>query len=331
MDGLEKVALLLKHMDGNVVQAVLTRLGPERAEKVRARMQALGEGPQLRAGLREILTELDALVRELAPQAVVPANAAPSTVPTIVDRVIADDVSAAREEADTEPVKPDDPLQEVRHLAPENLALALQGESPRTVALVLNHLEVEQAGAVYKRLSATLRREVSMHFTRQATPPQEVLRRIAQGIVQKAHRLEQTARPADESDRARKMAALVRQLDRAERLELLGALEEKDLATAQRIKDQLYQYDDILLMENTSVQKLLAELDTKSLAVALKGSSQPIRDKILANLSKRAQETLTEEMELLGSVSGARLEQAKRGVVEAIQRLDARGELLMTE
>lgn len=330
MDGLEKVALLLKHMDANVVQAVLARLGPERAESVRSRMKALGAGPQLRAGLREILAELDALVRELAPPPAAPPVHQSATA-HVVDRVIADEAPAAEVAAPSEPELPADPLQGVRLLAPENLALALQGESARTVALVLNHLEVDQAGAVYKRLPAELRREVSLQFARQVTPPQEVLRRIAQGVVLKARRLEQTARPADESDRARKMAALVRQLDRAERLELLGALEEKDLVTAQRIKDQLYQFDDILLMENTSVQKLLAELDTKSLAVALKGSPPAIRDKILANLSKRAQETLTEEMELLGAVSGARLEQAKRGVVEAIQRLDARGELLMNE
>jgi flagellar motor switch protein FliG len=78
-------------------------------------------------------------------------------------------------------------------------------------------------------------------------------------------------------------------------------------------------------------RKLLAEIDAKSLATALKGGSDAIRQKVSSNLSKRARETLNEEMELLGTVPATVIQQAQKAVVDVIQRLDQAGELTMLQ
>jgi len=210
------------------------------------------------------------------------------------------------------------------------------GENPRTVSLLLNHLGntrpragrgLQAASSCFRRRGATCR---SISPAKHC-PRSKYLRRVAQGIVQNAGRLPRAPAQADPSDRVKKMAELIRLLDRGERTELLAALEEKDVETAQKVKELLYQFEDLLQIENASVQKLLGELDTKTLATGLKGATPAIQHKILTNLSKRAQDTLQEEIDLMGSVAKSKVEEARKAIVEVIRRLDERGELTMTE
>ena len=253
----------------------------------------------------------------------------------MIDQVVDDSTPMKSDSTDARSSKPSapagDPLDEIRKVAPEKLAMALQGETPRTAALLLNLFDVEQAGAVYKRLPPDLRREVSICFTKQVVPPTEIIRRIARGVIEKCNSLGDLAISTDSAERSKKMAAFVRTLPRPDRLELLKEIEEKEPAIAQAIRGELYQFDDVLLLEGSSIQKLLGELDTKTLATALKTATDEIRTKILSNLSSRAQETLKDEMEMLGSVSGSKGNEARKAVVEGMQKLDAAGELAMRE
>jgi flagellar motor switch protein FliG len=197
--------------------------------------------------------------------------------------------------------------------------------------LVLNHLNPEAAGEVYKGLAAEMRREVSLLFTSQAMPPLEILRRIANGIVQRCQVLGQAPPLSEQADRVKKMAEMLRLLSREERTELLAALEQKDAEIALKVKNLLYQFEDLMQLEKSSVQTLLGELDTKTLGMAMKGATPAIQHRILTNLSKRAQDALQEEIELMGTVSKAKVEQARMAVADVIRSLDERGELVMTE
>src|SRR5262249_48165445 len=129
----------------------------------------------------------------------------------------------------------------------------------------------------------------------------------------------------------KKMADMLRLLEKAERIEILGLLDQNDPETAAKVKEFMYQFGDLLSIEDRSMQKLLGEIDSKNLAVALKGAPENIVEKVLGNLSKRARETLTEEMQFLGATSTAAIRQAQKTVVEVIQRLDQAGELVMNE
>jgi flagellar motor switch protein FliG len=122
---------------------------------------------------------------------------------------------------------------------------------------------------------------------------------------------------------------MLRLLDKPERMDILATLEQRDPETAAQVKDCLYQFEDLLLIADRSMQKLLSEIDSKSLAVALKGAPEEILAKVLNNLSKRARETLTEELEYLGAVPPGEIQQAQKVIVALIQRLDQAGELVM--
>jgi flagellar motor switch protein FliG len=333
MTGLEKVALLLKGLGPKATDTILAQLGPGHAERVRARIQQLPPGPEQQQAITQLLKDVAQAFSEdpgAKARAVKAGTDAPVPArPAGINLLVQEDAEGEEETADTD--LPSDPLEAVRRLPPAQLARAMLGENPRTVSLLLNHLDTPQAGEVYKRLAATMRRDVSFYFASQTMPPLEVLRRVAQGIVQKSRSLADAPAQADPNDRVKKMAELIRLLERAERTELLAALAERDSDMAQKVKDLLYQFEDLLQIESSSVQKLLGELDTKTLATALQGATPAIQHKILSNLSKRAQDALQEEIDLMGSVPKSKVELARKAIVEVIRRLDERGELIMTE
>src|SRR5262249_33279099 len=174
-----------------------------------------------------------------------------------------------------------------------------------------------------------LRREASVLLSRGATATAEVVQRVAAATLQKCRTMSEAPADPGDQERYKKMADVLRLMDKADRQEILTALEERDQATADAVKEYLYQFEDLLRIEDRSMQKLLSELDSKSLAAALKGAPEAIRDKVFGNLSKRARETLGEEMEFLGSVPPAQVQQAQQAVLEVIKRLDQAGELVM--
>jgi flagellar motor switch protein FliG len=260
-----------------------------------------------------------------------PAPPPPAPPPPAPPPVAAAPVRPAPPVPAPPPPDPNDPLTALTEIRADRLARVLADETPRTIALILNYLEVTQAGDIFKRLAPATRNEVSVQFSSQAMPSLEVLQRIAQALVRKSQQLTDKPRFPDGTARKRKMADMLRLLEKPERLQVLGALESKDPQSAADIKEMLYRFDDVLRIENRSMQKILMDIDTKNLAVALKDAGEDIQQKFLANLSKRAQENLQEELELVQNTHKDQVEQAQKAIVAVIQRLDLAGELTMTE
>lgn len=327
--GEDKAAFVLLNLAPEAAETVLARLGPERGGRLRERMQSLGQEPESDELAAQVLREFAELVRGAVPPAGAPGPKAEAPSPT--------GEAAPRLPRKAEPPPVDegelgaDPVAALRELDVEKLAAALQGEQARTVTLVLNCLEGEKAGEVLKRLQPETRRVVSLQLGKPVGGGTAVVERIARAVVRKA--LAVVEKPGESGDEAKykKVADMLRLLDKTERMEILTLLEENDAETAAKIKEWLYQFQDLLRIEDRSMQKLLSEIDSKNLAVALKGAPADISEKVLNNLSKRARETLAEEMEFLGSTSSAAVRQAQKAVVEVIQRLDQAGELVMTE
>jgi flagellar motor switch protein FliG len=322
--GEEKAALLLTSLPAEIAETLLGKLGPDRRARVRAQMARLQDEPEASTLLGSVLTEFNEVVRGTQARSFSVVSAAgesprsaaepPKTDPRVEDSTLAGA-----------------PLEALGQMNIDLLAEAVKGEHPRTIMLLLNHFDANRGGELLKRLTPEERKQVSAQLSRPVSPNATLLQRIAEAVVTKARKLGNAATPVDPEARFRKIADMLRFLDKADRKEMLASLEEQDPDTAAKVKDQLYQFEDLLLIEARSMQKLLTEIDLKSLALALKNASEAIREKVLGNLSKRARESLTEEMEFLGSVPAAQVQQAQKVVVDVIQRLDQAGELVMTQ
>jgi flagellar motor switch protein FliG len=335
LNGEDKVALLLSGLDSQAALGVIQQFSAEHKNRIQGLMQQ-------RAGGSAPSELLDRLMRELAATIARPAKADPALrlvtpdgaernptsrrSPGVTDHPQTSDRDAVHDEANI-----NDPISQLRAMDLDRLLAGLEGEHPQTVATVINCLEPQAAGDVLKRLAADTRKLAFLRFGQTSHSPLDLVPRIVQAIVQKCHALSQS--PLEEKGDAKyqKMADVLKRLDRTDRTELLAALTEQDSATAALVKDRLYVFEDLRLIEDRSVQKLLAEIDSKMLATALKGAAEDISQKVLNNLSKRGREMVTEEINFMGSIPPAQIQQAQKAVVEVIQRLDQAGELVMVQ
>ena len=327
LTSLEKVAVLLKSLPGDLADKVTRHLEPRHAGLIGVEIAKLKNDAGLDQKAKAVLEEVAGILAR--PAAAPPPKKEPIAPPP------ASQVDVRVDDKLGEPA-PDPhvgPLGALAALPPDLLARVLDTESARTIAILINCLDIDLAGEIYKRISPPKRKEVSLRFTEQPNVSQDLLKRIVQGVARKCQALQASATTVstEPGERDKRIASLLRGLERAERAEMLTVLQGSDAELASRVKALLFQFEDILRMENPTIQKLLSEIDVKSLAQALYGAAPEVETKILANLSKRAQTSLKEEAELNGKLSSAVVQQARQSVVQAIQRLDERGDLMFVE
>ena len=329
----EKAALLLMTLGSQDAEHVLEHLRPDHGNRLRAQIQRLESRADAREHVDDVLREFNYFLDQFDAG----TNPGNTSEPSDVDYQVGKEpppgepTKPAPSSVEASGAAPDDALAELQQLSADNLSLALQGELPRAAALVLDAIEVTRAGEVLKRLPAPVREEVSVQLGRGAPVDPPILQCLAAAIVQKCRRIEEVPPAPTDQERFKKMADMLRLLPKPDRLAVIAALDQQDAALATGVKDFLYQFDDILRLDNRSLQKLLAEVNTKSLTLALQGAPEDIKEKVFNNLSTRARETLQEEMEFVGTPQAAQVEENRKVIVDLIQRLDQAGELVMSE
>lgn len=346
----DKIAVVLTSLPAEAAERVLQRLGPERSSRLRGLMQKAKTAPPAEL-VEQVLRELE----ESFPR---PSRGSSGSTFRVVPAMEPEQgqlhggrgesrEAAQRGAAGSPPASdpsPDlkaqaareleqagDPIAELREIEVERLAPALAGEHPRTVATVLSCLEVAKAGETLKRLPAEARRDAFLRLGQPAGGGSELVQRIVRAILRKSRAVAASPAAAGGVDKAKMMADVLKSMERNDRMDLLGTLEAQDAELAAAVREKLYVFEDLLVIEDRSIQKLLAEIDSKTLALALKGAVEDISEKVMGNLSKRAREAVAEEISFLGATAPAQIEQARKAVVEIIQRLDQAGELVMTQ
>lgn len=336
--GENKIAVLLTTLPRAAADKVLARLGPERGNRLRALMEQARTqaSPEM---AEDVLREFEESLALAARSGQPALRVAPGTAPdadgyepaaapvrpgtTRNDRT---EITRQREPSQAGGLA-EDPVAELKRIDSEQLALALSGEHPRGVATVLSCLDPAKASEALKRLPPEVRKEVFPRLAKTASGANDVALRIIRAVVAKARAAAEDSAQPGGSDKARMMAEMLKSMERADRAELMNALEEQDGELAAAVREKLYVFDDLATIDPQSMQKILAEVDSKSLAVALKDAPDAIVEKVMANLSKRARESLTEEISYLGSTPPSQVQQARKSLVDVYQRLDTSGEL----
>lgn len=339
--GEERVAVLLKNLPGELVDSVLGQMDPDHAGRLRQRMQVApaADSPEARQVLSGFIERLRRVSAEAASPADIPKD---EFVPSALARAIltavdSDPVSpsqilSAQTSANAvDPTLKEDAVQLLRELGTARMAAALRGERTPTIVLALSCLPGNEAGEVLKRLPTERRREATMRLARNISVNQELLQAVARAVVQKGRSLGEDLEELDGDGLARKLASVLRELEREDRKEVLEGLAIDEPEIAEKVKNLLYVFEDLLRIEDRSVQALLAEVEIKTLSVALSGVEEALMTKVKKNLSQRAQDTLAEEMGLLGKLRASQVKEARNQVVTVIQRLDAEGKLVMME
>jgi flagellar motor switch protein FliG len=218
----------------------------------------------------------------------------------------------------------DNPIDDLNRLDPYQVATALDGDHPKTVAMVLRHLDTRHAAKAMEFLSADVRSELIVFLSQESTVPFPIVNQVLKSTVEKANTVDCRE---EEIDQASVLAELMRSLPKDMRVELMAKLQQSDEELTQNVKSKLYLFQDVLRLDDRDVQKILGEVETDGLIVALQRADQELCDKLLNNLSKRARESIMEEMQYKEGVSDEEIAEARTQLVAALARLDENGEI----
>jgi flagellar motor switch protein FliG len=218
-------------------------------------------------------------------------------------------------------------LEPISNADPEALAMVLAREQAQTVALVLGAMEREKAGQIMRRLPDQIRGAVLARLATLESVSPEVLREVAQAL---AMELRASASGGMRQFDGRGAAIdLLRRSPVAQQSEVVQSIEELDPDLAAELRSRLFTFEDLVNLSDRDVQTFLREVDTSRLAIALKGASEPVREKILRNMSTRGSEMLRDEINGMGPLKISAVEESQSELVKIAFTLAEQGRITM--
>jgi flagellar motor switch protein FliG len=210
---------------------------------------------------------------------------------------------------------------------PQQLSKFIQSEHPQTIALILAHLKPGPAAQLMQSLPEDLRVEVVTRMANLEEISPEVISRISSVIEQRLKSLGASTHESYGGVRA--VAELLNRIDRSISQPVLEAIESQTPDLAVSIRHLMFVFDDLLHVDDNALREIVQRADKKVLTVAMKGTSEDIRNRFFQNMSKRAVDMIREEIELLGAVRLREVEKAQQEVVGIARKLEEEG-LLQT-
>jgi flagellar motor switch protein FliG len=219
-------------------------------------------------------------------------------------------------------------LESLQEADPQQLAKFLEVEHPQTIALILAHLHARQASALLLRLPEEVRAETVKRLAqlRQFSP--DVAQKVALALNKHLESVGEQSRRAYAGFKG--AADLLNQLEPIKSKSILEIIEKDDPKMALGIRNLMFTFEDLLGVPEAGIRELLGQLDKKTLALALRGATEELKNLIFKCMSSRAVDMLKEDMEVLGAVRAKDVNQGQREIVETARRLEAEGKLVLS-
>ena len=219
------------------------------------------------------------------------------------------------------------PFNFLRKTEANNILTFIQDEHPQTIALIMAHLKPEQAAEVLSGLAAPKQVDVIKRLSHMADTSPEVIREVEAGLEGKLASL--VGQKLERAGGIEASAEILNFADRATEKGILEAIEQDDPDLVENIRRLMFVFEDILLVDDRGVQKVLQEVDHETLALALKSATDEVKDKVFRNLSERARVVIQEDMEYMGPVRLTEVEAAQQRIVDMIRRMEDAGEIII--
>jgi flagellar motor switch protein FliG len=219
------------------------------------------------------------------------------------------------------------PFDFIRRTDPAHLLNFIQQEHPQTIALILAYLEPNKASQILQYLPHEVQSDVARRIATMDRTSPEVLREVERVLEKKLSTLsneDYTTAGGVES-----IVEILNLVDRASEKQIIEALEDEDPELAEEIKKRMFVFEDIVMLDDRAIQKVMREVDSQELAKALKSVDTEVQDKIFRNMSKRAAGMLKEDMEYMGPVRLKDVEEAQQKIVSIIRHLEDNGEIVV--
>lgn len=220
------------------------------------------------------------------------------------------------------------PFDFARKADPQQLLNFIEGEHPQTIALILAYLHPNQAAMVLSALSPERQVDVTRRIATMNRTSPDIVKEVERVLERKLSSL--VLEDATSSGGIDVVVQVLNNVDRATERMIMEVLEVQEPELAEEIKKRMFIFEDLVLLDDRSIQRVLREVDLKTdLPLALKIASEDVRKKIFKNMSKRAVENLLEDLEYLGPVRLRDVEEAQQKIVNIIRHLEDRGEVII--
>ncbi|MGA3167012.1 MAG: flagellar motor switch protein FliG [Terriglobia bacterium] len=218
-------------------------------------------------------------------------------------------------------------LDSLKKADPQQLVMFVEGEHPQTIALVLAHMGLKSASTLLLLLPEKTRAEVIRRLAEMHQFSPEMVQKISLVLNRKLKALGEQNRRAYGGIKA--VGDMLNRLEPAVAKTILETIEQDDPKLALNIRNLMFTFEDLLSVPESTIRELLSQLDKKTLGLALKGSSEEIRNHFFKTMSSRAAQMLSEDMEALGPVRARQVTQAQQEIVQQARKLEADGKLTL--
>ena len=219
-------------------------------------------------------------------------------------------------------------LKAIDSLAAEEIYELIKDEHPQTIAIILIHLKTAAASDVLSRLSDEVKTDVAVRVANLDKVNAEMVEEV--NSVFKEILKNKKSSVTNVSGGIDRLAEILNLTDEISSELILNEIEENDAEMAAQIKQKMFVFEDLVLVDDRGFQKLLRKVETMELAIALKAASEEVKEKVFRNMSERAGAMLREEMEDLGPVRMKEVSDAQTGITNIIQEMEAKGEIIIS-
>ncbi|NLB78751.1 MAG: flagellar motor switch protein FliG [Clostridiaceae bacterium] len=220
------------------------------------------------------------------------------------------------------------PFDFVRKADPSQVLNFIQSEHPQTIALILSYLKPHQSAAVLSALPQDKQSDVAKRIATMDRTSPEIIKEVERVLEKKLSALVTEDFTAVGGIQA--IVDVLNSVDRGTEKFIMDSLEIEDTDLAEEIRKRMFVFEDILQLDNRSVQRFLHEVDNGQLALALKGATEEVQNLIYNNMSKRLSEMIKEDLEYMGPVRLKDVEEAQQKIVNVIRKLEDAGEIIIS-
>ncbi|MCH7987687.1 MAG: flagellar motor switch protein FliG [Planctomycetes bacterium] len=318
MDHVEKAAILLLSLDKPLAAEVMSQLPKPMVEAVTLRIAQLGNVS--REKQESVFEEFYEVANDATP---IERGGIDFANDLLQQSLGADGASAILE--NVRQSMSSIPFSFLQKVGVDNLMTFIAEEHTQTIALILSHVPPQLAADVIGGLSVEKQLDVIRRIASMEQTSPEVVKDVEASLES---RMKTTFnQQMEKAGGVPAVAQILNVTDRMTNKGILEHLEEDDAELVDEIRRLMFVFDDLLKLDDKSIQTLLKEVDNSQWATALKGASEEIKQRVMSNLSQRAAETLKEDMDYLGPVRVSDVENMQQQIVDTVRRLEDAGEI----
>ncbi len=218
------------------------------------------------------------------------------------------------------------PFSELAYQPAQNLVNQLKGEHPQTIALILSHVTEDKAAELLCLFPNELKADIAYRLLQVGDVKEDVIHELDAVIKKNISGVETTTRDYDGLE---VLANILNEVDNNTESQIMDSIEKEDDELAEMIRQKMFVFEDLVQVDNKSFRQLLQSVENEVVVKALKTASEEMKKKIFENMSERASEMLQEELEYLGPVRLAEVEESQQSIIRIAKKLETEGQIVL--